>query len=489
MGVAVMNMNGMDARAIREAIEGTWPVLPSERNWGVWGLTAVAISAGVAAWSYMIGGYVAYYLNAAMGTCAMIAGSLVGMFFVVMATIPCSVRYGVDTITASRPQFGTRGSYFSIFLQYASVLGWNCLLLILLGRATGRIALAAGWVQEGSTGLAVISSMGSLVAITLSWLLLRKGADSIRNYSYFIAIIVNILALWILYKLVTGVGIQKIAAAKPLASSGDLLWDYTAGFEILVASVLSWWPYMGGIVRMVPSARQAAWPAMLCMGLPTGIISLIGLYSALVTGDADPTAWLIQFGGLGAGVAALLFLGMANVGTAVVGAYVASIGLKQIPAFQKGISWDWITFIVLLPVAVIAVFIPDFFFDNTGSFFAFLGVCFAPVCGIQITDYFFLRNQKLNTLGLYDNSPQSAYYFVGGINPAGFAGVLAGFICYVYLLNPVSYVSHSPFEYLSASVPAVFVSAIVYYVVSKVYVLNTDMGDYRATAKTASQLD
>ena len=477
----------MEMRVNKEAIEGTWPLLPGERTWGVWGLSAVAISAGVAAWSYMIGGYVAYYLNAAMGTCAMIAGSLVGMFFVVMATIPASVRYGVDTITASRPQFGTRGSYFSIFLQYASVLGWNCLLLILLGRATGRIALAAGWVQE--SGVAPVSAMGSLVAITLSWLMLRKGADAIRNYSYFIAIFVNILALWILYKLVTSAGVTAISEAKPLASSGDLLWDYTAGFEILVASVLSWWPYMGGMVRMVPSARQAAWPAMLCMGLPTGIISLIGLYSALVTGDADPTAWLIKFGGIKAGIAALIFLGMANVGTAVVGAYVASIGLKQIPSFQKGISWNWITFIVLLPVAVIAVFIPDFFFDNTGSFFAFLGVFFAPMCGIQIADYFFLRRQKLNTLGLYANDQNSAYYFVGGVNPAAVAAVVVGFLCYVYLLNPVSYVSHAPFQYVSASVPSLLFSGLVYYVVTKAYVLKAGIGDYTASADTASQVE
>jgi len=228
---------------------------------------------------------------------------------------------------------------------------------------------------------------------------------------------------------------------------------------------------------MVPSARQAAWPAMLCMGLPTGIISLIGLYSALVTGDPDPTAWLIQFGGVKLGIAALLFLAMANIGTAVVGAYVASIGLKQIRVLQEGISWNWITFVVLLPVAIIAVFLPSFFFDNTGSFFAFLGVFFAPVCGIQIVDYFFLRGQKLNPLGLYENGSGSPYYFVWGVNPAAILAVISGFCCYVYLLNPVSYVSHALFKYTSASIPALIVSGFVYYLVSKMFVTKS-MGDY-----------
>ena len=468
--------NGLEGRVAREAIQGTWPVLPGERIWGAVGLTAVAISAGVAAWSYIIGGFVAFYLDAKMGTIAMIAGSLVAMFFVVLATIPSSVKYGIDTITSSKPQFGTRGSYFTIFLQYASIIGWNCLLLILLGKATGNIALEAGWITESSVG--IVSVIGSLFAITLSWLLLRKGAESIRTYSYYIAIIVTALGLWILYKLIAGVGLETIFAAKPEYASGDLLWDYTAGFEVLVASVLSWWPYMGGIVRMVPSSRQAVWPAMLCMGLPTGVISLIGLYSALATGNQDPSAWMIQFGGVKFGIVAVLFLAVANIGTAVVGAYVASIGLKQIPVFQKGISWNWITFLVLLPVAIIAAFIPNLFFDNSGTFFAFLGVVFAPVCGIQIVDYLFLRKQTLNTRGLYETNAGSAYYFLGGINPAAFIAVIAGFFCYTNLLNPVTYVSNGLFKYVSASIPALVVSAAVYYIITKLFITNSKIGDY-----------
>jgi len=229
---------------------------------------------------------------------------------------------------------------------------------------------------------------------------------------------------------------------------------------------------------MVPSARQAAWPAMLCMGLPTGVISLIGLYSALVTGDPDPTAWLMKFGGVNLGIAALVFLAMANIGTAIVGAYVASIGLKQIPIFQKGVSWNWVTFIVLLPVALIAVFIPDVFMDNTGSFFAFLGVFFAPVCGIQIVDYFLLRREKLNVDGMYASHVGSPYYYIGGVNPVAALAVLAGFFCYVYLLNPVSYVSSGAFKYIGASVPALIISAMVHYVGTRLYTLPKQIGDY-----------
>ena len=56
-------------------------------------------------------------------------------------------------------------------------------------------------------------------------------------------------------------------------------------------------------------------------------------------------------------------------------------------------------------MALIAAFIPDLFFDHTGTFLAFLGVIFAPVVGIQIVDYFFLRKGALNIHGLFDDAP------------------------------------------------------------------------------------
>ena len=44
--------------AIHQAAEGSWPVVPAERTWGLVGLFGVTLSAGIAAWSYSIGGAV-----------------------------------------------------------------------------------------------------------------------------------------------------------------------------------------------------------------------------------------------------------------------------------------------------------------------------------------------------------------------------------------------------------------------------------------------
>jgi NCS1 family nucleobase:cation symporter-1 len=147
-----------------EVMQECWPLLKRERNWSSWGLTWVALSAGVAAWSYSIGGYVGYYLNAGMGTAAMLAGCLVGMFLVVLAAVPSSAKYGIESIATSIPQFGTRGSVFAIFLQYASIIGWNCLLLILFGRALGEVLVTTKMIGAASQGF--VSVMATLAAIS-----------------------------------------------------------------------------------------------------------------------------------------------------------------------------------------------------------------------------------------------------------------------------------------------------------------------------------
>lgn len=454
----------------------SWPLLKGERNWTTWALTWVALSSGVAAWGYSIGGYVAYYLNATMGTMAMIAGSLIGMFFVVMAVVPSSVKYGIESIVTSIPQFGSRGSTFSILLQYLGVMGWNCLLLILFGKALGEVFVTLQIVSPSLQS--TISVIGTLGAIVISWCLLRKGSATVRKASIIIAIFVAVIAVVILFFLVNNMGISNILAAQPLAPTENSLWNYTVGAEIVMCTVLSWWPYAGSIVRMVSSSKQTIWPTMLGLGLPTAIISLIGLYSALVTGNPDPTKWMVEIGGVGFGIVALLFLALANIGTAVVGGYATGIGLRQIKFIQKSTSWNVTTFLMFLPVAVIGAFIPDLFMENIPNFMAFLGVIFAPLLGIQITDYFFLRRQKLDIHGLFDKSSNSPYYFWKGINPAAVVAVIAGFSTYVFLLNPVTYEVNNLFAFLGASVPSIIISGIVYYTFTKIVILPTNKGGY-----------
>jgi NCS1 family nucleobase:cation symporter-1 len=351
------------------------------------------------------------------------------------------------------------------------------LLIILFGKAVSQVLLATGILHTSSQQ--IVTAISSLTAITISWISLRGGSAAVKNTSLIISILVSLTGILIMYKLVSTVGISKIFHAKALASSGDRLWDYTTGFEILVASVLSWWPYMGGIVRMVPSSGKALWPTMLGMGLPTGVISLIGLFSALATGNYDPTKWFVEVGGIGFGIIALLFLALANIGTAIVGAYTTGIGLRQIKWIEKKTNWNQTTLIVLLPVAIICMFFSEQFLNFIPSFLAFLGVAFAPIIGVQITDYFLLRKKKIALHELYNDGKESHYYFWGGINLVAFISCIIGFFAYISLLDPITYKSAAFFKYTSASVPVILLSGLSYYLLTKYIVIPLKKGGYR----------
>src|SRR5262249_59367299 len=95
-------------------------------------------------------------------------------------------------------------------------------------------------------------------------------------------------------------------------ASGDPAWDYTTGIEIGLVSLLSWWPYIGAMVRMAPRGRTAAVPILVGMGAPVPVLSLIGIAGILALQISDPAEWLRSVGGPTYGIIALIFVAAAH---------------------------------------------------------------------------------------------------------------------------------------------------------------------------------
>lgn len=455
--------------------ESTLPILPKDRTWKPSDLLLVSISNSVATWCFLMGGFTGYFLNAKMGTAALISGTMMGILLVALALVPVTTKYGLESVITSKPFFGNRGWIIALILQYISVIGWNSILLIFFGKAATRMIVEAGFISPGSQNIGM--SVLTLFALIFVWLSLRKGAVSVQIISKIIAVIIIITGAWMFYMIISHFGLNAITEAKPLSSSGDKQWDYVTGIEIGLVSLMAWWPYIGGIVRVVPKVSQATIPTMLGLGLPVGVMSIIGLFSILVIGDSDPTSWITELGGMVMGSIALLFIALANFGSAVIGVYISSLGLRHIPLLKKQ-SWNKTTAVAILPVMLIVVFVPNLFFDHFGTLLALSGVLFAPLIGIQIVDYYFFRHQQLDIKELYNPSLNSSYAFFRGWNPAGVLGMIAGFVTYLYLLDPITYQSHAPYQYVTATIPTMFAGALVYWSVTKWFVIPKRWGGY-----------
>jgi nucleobase:cation symporter-1, NCS1 family len=455
------------------ADESAWPLLPGERTWGAGRLTLTLATTAAATWCYLIGESVGSYLGFVKGGVALTAGCLIGMLLVLLAAGPTCVRFGIDSVASTKPQFGSRGWMLPAVLQGISIIGWNSLLIIFFAKSAVQLGVALGLLGSGSRS-AILVPLLTLLACGVIFAALRRGATGVSMVSNILFAHVFV-GLWMLY-LLGSHRWPELIDAHPALASPNRLWNYTTGVELGVGATLSWWPYIGAMIRMAPNGRTIVLPVLLGMGAPVPLLSLIGLAGVLVLKSSDPAEWLRTVGGPGYAIVSLAFVTAANFGTTTAGIYASAIGLRNFSGLQRR-SWTTLLLITIMPVALVGIFIPELFFAKFGNFLAFIGVAFAPLCGIQVTDYFVLRRGRIDIRAIYEVQAGRPYYFWRGINPAAMLALAAGCCTYVSLLNPLTFQSRGPYAFVSASLPAAGVAAMVYYLAS-LWVIRAGRGGY-----------
>ena len=444
------------------------PFLRGERNWTGGLLLASSTSTAVATWCFVLGGTVSNYLGAAAGTIVMMAGILIGIGAILISIAPVATKYGVESARSTKAFLGTRGWYAAVFLLFATLVGWNTVIVVILGRAVAEIMISVGAIGESARGVTeVVAMLGGLVLV---WAIIRRGSGALASSSKWIALGVCVLASVVLALLIHKVGVSGILDAKPLAPFEDKAANIAIGLECFIATAIAWWPYIGGMVRLVPSARTALWPSVFGLAVPLAAVAVIGLYAGLVVPESggDPTSFLTDVGGLVFGVIALAFIVLANVGSTMVGTYAAAVGVRQVPAISRRISWSGACALTLAPTAVIVVFFADAFLGNLQIFLAGCALFMAPMCGIQAVDFFVLRRQNLDMRALYGAGRNNPYAFWGGVNPAAIIGFAVGIVVFLLLLNPVTYVPKGIFGYTTASIPSLLSAGLAYWLASLV---------------------
>lgn len=477
-----MSTDHLSAESAREG-ETSWPLLPQERLWDRRALFVVLMVAASATWCYVIGEYVGYYLPLWPGFLAMTAGAMIGMLLVTLSVVPVSTRFGVDSIKAAVPQFGHNGWLVTVVLQYLSIIGWNSLLLIFFGKSVAEFLNAVGIGGEGLSD--VVVPVATLVACAIVFGILMRGATGLERVAMWLFFFIVGVGVWMIIMLLVREG-SALADAVPAYASDKQL-DFQYGIEIGLVSLLSWWPYIGSMTREARNPSVAAGPSMLGMGLPVPVLSFVGLASILVLATSDPASWLTEVGGDLFGALALLFVIAANFGTATAGIYASTVGLKAIPGVGR-LPWNVVLMMSIVPVVVVGVFLPNWFFDNFGTFLAYIGVFFAPVVGIMIVDYYLLRRERVSVRGLYDTGAHAPYAYWFGLNPAALVAMATGVGTYLYLLNPQTYAIREPFSLVGASLPAALVAAVVYVIVTMVVVKPLGKGGYTDERASAGSL-
>ena len=165
------------------------------------------------------------------------------------------------------------------------------------------------------------------------------------------------------------------------------------------------------MIRMAPDGRTIVLPVLLGMGAPGALVEPDRpRRRAGAASSSDPAEWLRTVGGPTYAIISLAFVTAANFGTTTTGIYASAIGLRNFATLQRR-SWTTLLLITITPVALVGIFIPELFFAKFGNFLALIGVAFAPLCGIQIVDYFVLRRRRIDIRAIYTDQPARPIIF------------------------------------------------------------------------------
>jgi len=431
------------------------PLLPGEREYGTLGANSTCFAYGVATWCFLTGGYVAELVGAVEGLICLVAGNMIG---VLLASLPLSFscqENGLEQIDACRPAFGPRGMAVVLVLYLINMIGWSGLILVMFGNGIRNIVNAFG-LEAGEW----LVSAGVALGIGLSYMVVTRGVSMLNRFNGIITPGLIGLVVFLFYMLFSGYGWEAITQAEPLAPGPSPLVNYLVAVELGIASGFSWWGGIGFLARNTRTRRNAIFPEVIQLGFSAGTVCAAGTFSALIVQSSDPTEWMIPLGGVVLGVIALIFVALANVTSTAVSVYASGLALRHLRVF-RGADWRWVVLAALFPCAPF-VFWPGELSSFGDAFLAYNGTMYAPISGILLVDYFFMRRRKVSLWSVFEDGENGRYYHVKGINWVALGALLLGQALYVFLYNPFSGETHDWLRFANPSLAAFVFSGLIY---------------------------
>lgn len=335
--------------------------------------------AGVSIAEILTGTYFAP-LGFAKGLAAILTGHVIGCVMMFLAGI-IGGRTRRSAMETTKMSFGKRGGVFFAALNVLQLVGWTAIMIY--DGADATKSLFGG----SSRGLLSGSFLWCLV---IGGLILMWIAVGITNLGIINKI--SMSALFIL-SIVLSVIIFRGGAGSAAPAAGDAI-SFGSAVELAVAMPLSWLPLISDYTREAEKPVAATAASVITYGLISVWMYVIGMGSAIYTGESN-IANVLAAAGLGA--AALVILILSTVTTTFLDAWSAGISAESLTESsevpeeaKKRFRFDGrkTAFAVTILGMVLAAL---FNMDDITPFLYLIGSVFAPMIAVQIADYFILK--------------------------------------------------------------------------------------------------
>src|SRR5919206_1349656 len=275
----------------------------------------------------------------------------------------------VPTMVLLRAPLGHRGSYLPTALNVLQCLGWSIFELIII--ATGASALSQQLFGIG--GLAFWKILFGAVATLLA---LLGPIGFVRRY-------VRKFAVWVVI-----VSLIYLCWWSLHGQHVDRLWHrdgthaFWAGFDLVLASIISWTPLVADYTRFSRSRRAGFWGAGLGYFVPTIPLFALGAVIALSRHISEAPALLTAIAAGGAAsVLALLALTVDESDEAFANVYSGAVSLQNLlPGVPQRLLVGGVAATGTVGALVIDL-------RNYQPFLYLLGSFFVPLFAVLLADW------------------------------------------------------------------------------------------------------
>lgn len=367
---------------------------------------------------------------------AIILGHVIGNTPLALGGILGS-RHGIPTMVSIRPSFGVFGSHFAAVLNVIQLIGWTAVMLLICGDTI------KGLFPETNYRLWVVMAG----AVTTFWAFVGH-----RFWKWLQRVGVSlllVLSIVMTYVVLTKYSFGDIAGKGP---SVDNPISFALALDLVIAMPISWLPLVSDYSRFAKGTKSAFWGTWLGYLIVGSWMYLLGLFASIATGTEYPGAMIIELmGGMGFVIPAVIIVIFSTITTTFLDIYSAAVSTQSV--FKKvGTKWGIVGAGII--GTVIALFFPAHEYE---TFLLLIGSVFAPIFGVVLMDYFVLSKMKIDTDELYKAGGK--YFYFKGFNVRAFLAWGVGFGTYhVIALN---------FPAIGASIPAIVLSAVFYYLLNK----------------------
>ncbi|MBI5857114.1 MAG: NCS1 family nucleobase:cation symporter-1 [Sphingobacteriales bacterium] len=428
------NQNIQNTSLINEDLA---PIPPEKRKWGTWNYAALWISMSLCIPTYMLASSL---IGGGMNWWQAILTIFLGNTIVLIPMIlngHAGAKYGIPFPVLARASFGTMGANIPAMLRAIVACGWFGIQTWIGGYAIYQIIRA--WnpsmpeLDTQSLFPQAIPMICFLVFWLLNMLIVYLGVETIRKLLVFKAIFLPVAALALLFWAISAAKGLGPILEQPTQLHGNSFWKFF--FPALTGMVGFWATLSLNIPDFTRYAKsQKSQIRGQSIGLPPSmtLFAFIGVVvtsaTTIVYGSTiwDPVQLAGRFENKLMVTFAMLAVAISTLATNIAANIVSpandfsNLAPKKIN-FRIGGYITGVIGILIFPWKLVA--------DPNGYIYNWLvgySALLGPIGGIMITDYYFIRKQKLETAELYSHAGR--YSYGGGFNIKAIVALLIGIV-------------------------------------------------------------